>query len=193
MSAQSEEKLILDMMKKYCDIISPEYPDVNEVKEVLTQLSDEQKLDILEQLHLYTITTPLHCAAYRNHPGIITTLLMSLQSEYRLPQLLMDKCSTPLHTASERGNIESVKMILDCLTADQQIQIMSVQDYWGETAIQCAERRGRTYIATVLTEYEKSARKWHKKRQTKEKLSQHQTLDERKINNETSNLQTTGK
>ena len=52
MSAQSEEKLILDMMKKNCDIISPVYPDVNEVKEVLTQLSDEQKLDILEQLHL---------------------------------------------------------------------------------------------------------------------------------------------
>ena len=192
MSTQYEEKLILDTMKKYCDIISPEYPDVNEVKEVLTQLSDEQKLDILEQLHLYTITTPLHCAAYRNHPGIITTLLMSLQSEYRLPQLLMDKCSTPLHTASERGNIESVKVILDCLTADQQVQLMYVQCE-GETAIQCAERRGLTYIATVLTEYEKSARKWHKKRQTKEKLSHHQTVDERKINNETSNLQTTGK
>ena len=193
MSAQSEEKLILYMMKQYSDIVSPVYPDVNEVKEVLTQLSDEQKLDILEQLHLYTITTPLHCAAYRNHPEIITTLLMSLQTENRLPQLLMDKCSTPLHTASERGNIESVKMILDCLTADQQIQLMSVQDYLGYTAIQCAKRRGHTYIATVLTEYEKSAQKWHKKCQTKEKLSHHQTVDGRKINNETSNLQTTGK
>ena len=105
----------------------------------------------------------------------------------------MDKCSTLLHTAANWGHTDSVKMILDCLTSDQQIQIMSVQDYWGETAIQCAERRGRTYIATVLTEYEKSAQKWHKKHQTKEKLSQHQTLDERKINNETSNLQTTGK
>ena len=65
-------------------------------------------------------------------------------------------------------------------------------DYLGYTAIQCAERRGRTYITTVLTEYEKSARKWHKKRQTKEKLSHHQTVDERKINNETSNLKPTG-
>ena len=117
---------------------------------------------------------------------------MSLQSEYRLPQLLMDKCSTPLHTASERGNIESVKVILECLTADQQVQLMSVQDYFGYTAIQIAESKMHTDIATVLTEYEKSAGKWRKKRQTKEKSSQHQTLDERQINNETSNLKTTG-
>ena len=63
----------------------------------------------------------------------------------------------PLHVAASFGHTESVKMILDCLTADQQIQLMSVQDCHGRTAIQCAERRGHTDIVRVLREYQHRA------------------------------------
>ena len=55
------------------------------------------------------------------------------------------------------GHTESVKMILDCLTADQQIQIMSFQGRAGETAIQCAQIRGRTDTLRILREYQQRA------------------------------------
>ena len=45
-------------------------------------------------------------------------------------------------------------MILDSLTADQQIQIMSVQHWGGETAIQWALRyRGLTDTMRIHREY----------------------------------------
>ena len=59
---------------------------------------------------------------------------------------------TPLHAAAYHGHAKSVKMILDCLTAEQQILIMSVQRCRGETAIQLAERGGHTDTVRVLTE-----------------------------------------
>ena len=58
------------------------------------------------------------------------------------------------HRAAYCGHTESVKMLLDCLTADQQIQIMSSQGGEGETAIQCAEIRGHTDTLRILREYQ---------------------------------------
>ena len=63
----------------------------------------------------------------------------------------------PLHVAASFGHTESVKMILDCLTADQQIQLMSVQDCECDTAIQCAESEGCTDTVRILREYQQRA------------------------------------
>ena len=68
-------------------------------------------------------------------------------------------------------------MILECLTADQQIQLMSVQDGGGKTAIQIAERKRRRRIrrrrhtdtVRVLTEYQQRA-EWLQKRQDQSRL-----------------------
>ena len=137
-------------MTLYCDQSSPMYPDMDKLREVLTQLSDEQKLQLLQQRYLGL--RPLYFAAIRDHMEIISKLLTSLQSSaYRL-KLLMVYEHTPLHAAAYHGHTKSVKMILDCLTAEQQILIMSVQRCRGETAIQLAERGGHTDTVRVLTE-----------------------------------------
>ena len=151
----SSTQLLQDMMRQYCRPSSV-YPDIKKkLREVLTQLSDQQKLHILQQD--YT-TRPLHRAARRDDTEIISTLLTSLQSSAdRLKLLMVDDEYTPLHRAALMGHTESVKMILDCLTADQQIQIMSVQDWGDETAIQCAESIRRTDTVRVLREYQHRA------------------------------------
>ena len=145
LSTQSAEQLLQDMMRQYCDNWSSVYPDMKKLREVLTQLSDQQKLHILQQKYS-VLGTPLHYAADRDHTEIISTLLTSLQSSADRLKLLMViiALGTPLHYAAYCGHTESVKMILDCLTADQQIQIMSVQSISGETAIQCAVKGGHT-------------------------------------------------
>ena len=142
-------------MTQYC--VQYVYPDMKKLREVLTQLSDQQKLHILQQEYS-GLHTPLYWAARRDHTEIISTLLTSLQSSaYRLKLLMVDDEYTPLHKAALWGKTESVKMILDCLAADQQIQIMSVQDCDGLTAIQWAETGICTDTERILREYQHRA------------------------------------
>ena len=174
-STQSAEQLLQDMIRPYCELGSSEYPDMKKLREVLTQLSDDQKLHILQQEYL-VCGTPLRFAASRGHTEIINTLLTSLQSSaYRLKLLMVEKLDTPLHTAAFFGHTDSVKMILNCLTADQQIQLISVrngasmtaiqmadvgksvQESEVETAIQKAERGRHTAIVRALREYQQRA------------------------------------
>ena len=177
-STQSAELLLHHMMTQYCNLWSPSvYPDMKKLREVLTQLSDEQKLHILQQDYSYD--SPLDYAALRDHTEIISTLLTSLQSSaYRL-KLLMVRELTPLHAAAFCGHTESVKMILDCLTADQQIQIMSVQSISGMTAIQCAERSRHTDTVRVLREYQHSADGMMRAQQQRRRQEQQRIKDEK--------------
>ena len=83
---------------------------------------------------------------------------LSDQQRFDTLQLFYPDCGyspgwIPLQWAARWGHTEIVKMILDCLTADQQIQLMSAQDYEGETAIQLAERYRNTDTQRVLREY----------------------------------------
>ena len=152
----SSTQLLQDMMRQYCKDRSSVYPDMKKLREVLTQLSDQQKLHILQQK--YSGWIPLRHAAYRDHTEIISTLLTSLQSSaYRLKLLMVYERYTPLHKAAYWGITASVKMILDCLTTDRQIQLMSVTSWEGETAVQYAESEGHTDTVRVLTEYQHRA------------------------------------
>ena len=161
----SSTRLLHDMIRQYCSRRSV-YPDIKKLRVVLTLLSDQQKLYILQQE--YSGWTVLECAAYRGHTEIISTLLISLQfSAGRLKLLMVNDKYTPLHEAARQGHTDSVKCILDCLTADQQIQIMSVQ-WLGMTAIQWAERRGHTDTVRVLREYQHKAE--NKRREEYSKL-----------------------
>ena len=152
MSTQSAEQLLQDMMTQYCKPWLFVYPNMKKLSEVLTLLFDQQKLHILQQ-HYSGVRTPLHTAARWGHTEIIRLLLTSLQSSAHRLKLLMVDEYTPLHTAALIGRRESVKMILECLTADQQIQIMSVQRSGGETAIQWAKINRNTDTVRILTEY----------------------------------------
>ena len=137
------------------------YSGMEKLREVLTHLSDEQKLHILQRKYnrytLFVWWTPLHCAARKGHTEIISTVLTSLQSSAdRLKLLMEDEYYTPLHYAALVGRTESVKVILDCLTADQQMKLMSVQRMGDMIAVQLAER-GHTDAVRMLREYEHRA------------------------------------
>ena len=176
-STQSAEQLLQHMMWQYCE--DGVYPDMNKLREVLTQLSDQQKLHILQQVFSVCMT-PLHRAADRDHTEIISTLLTSLQSSSdRLKLLIVYDEYTPLHSAARCGRTELVKMILDCLTADQQIQIMSVQSISGMTAIQCAERSRHTDTVRVLREYQHSADGMMRAQQQRRRQEQQRIKDEK--------------
>ena len=130
------------------------HPDIKKLRELLSKVTDEQKLDILQRIK-YVGSTALHVAADRDDAEMITTILSSLHSSYRLDPLMKKDFvkRTPLHVAARGGHTEPVRAILNSVTADQQMQLLT-EDRLGETAIEMAS--GET--ANVLSEYKNSAR-----------------------------------
>ena len=144
-----------DMMREY--VRSSKYHrDIEKLRELLSKVTDEQKLNILQQTHGMQCWTALHGAACRDDAEMITTILSSLRSQDRLKLLMMKDImqDTPLHLAASVGHTESVKAILNSLTADQQLQLLTVEDGYGKTAEEMAS--GET--ADVLSEYKNKAR-----------------------------------
>ena len=143
------------MVRKYvrrCDY----HPGTEKLRELLSKVTDEQKLNILQQTKDGS-KTALNVAADRDDAEMITTILSSIQSSYR-PKLLMMRGFrqlAPLHKAASEGHTESVKAILDSLTADQQMQLLIVEEDWCcKTAVEMAS--GET--ADVLSEYKNRAK-----------------------------------
>ena len=132
------------------------HPDMEKLRELLSKVTDALKLNILQQTKgKWTDRTALHKAAGRDDAEMITTILSSLQSSYRLQLLMMKdnmRC-TSLHKAASVDHTESVKAILSSLTADQQIQLLTAEDEDGETAVEMAS--GET--ADVLIRYSMNA------------------------------------
>ena len=58
--------------------------------------------------------------------------------------IVIGDCETPLHWASEEGHTETVTAILDCLTPEQQLKLISTRDNCGGTAIHWASQKGHT-------------------------------------------------
>ena len=130
------------------------HPDVEKLRELLSKVTDEQKLNILKQTR-WTDMTALHKAAGRDDAEMIATILSSIQSSDRLKPLMVrddDNC-TPLHAAAWRGRTESVKAILNSLTADQQMQLLVAECRDYKTAVEMAS--GET--ADVLSDYKNEA------------------------------------
>ena len=146
-----------DMMREY--VRNSEYhPDMEKLRELLSKATDEQKLNILQQTKSrWTDRTALHVAAYRDDAEMITTILSSLQSSDRLRLLMMkdNVKRTPLQRAASEGHTKSVKAIFNSLTADQQMQLLAVEEDWfDETAVEMAYDE----TADVLSEYKNRAR-----------------------------------
>ena len=139
------------MLREYCDY---ELPAIEELRDVLSRLSNQQKIDILQTKYSHDVFTPLYCAGWWGHTEILSTLLTSVESADRMKLLLPQL--PPLLTAAWYGHTESVKVILDCLTADHQLQVMSAQ-WYGGTLIQWAEMWGKTDTAALLREYQYKA------------------------------------
>ena len=131
------------------------HPDEKKLRDLLSQVTYEQKLNILQETKNRWVETALHEAARRGDAEMITTILSSLQSEDRLKLLMLKECRgcTPLQKAAHIGNTKSVKAILNSLTADHQMQLLTAEDEDGETAVESAS--GKT--ADVLIRYSVNA------------------------------------
>ena len=132
------------------------HPDIEKLRELLSKVTEWQKLNILQHTKgKWTDRTALHEAAYRGDAEIMTIILSSLQSSDRLEPLMMGSNGerTPLHAAAWMGHTESVKAILNSLTADQQMQLLAEQEWYGKTAVEMAS--GET--ADVLIRYSMNA------------------------------------
>ena len=105
-----------DMMREYVRR-SESQPDMEKLRELLSRVTDGQKLNILQQTKNRWDMTALHAAALGRHT-------------------------------------ESVKVILNSLTADQQMQLLTVEDVVGKTAVDMAS--GET--ADVLSKYKNRPR-----------------------------------
>ena len=128
------------------------HPDIKKLRELLSKVTDEKKLNILKQTtSRLTGGTALHAAADRGDAEMIATILSSLQSSYRLKLLMMrdDDNNTPLHAAAQGGHTESVRAILTSMTADQQIELLAAERWDCKAAVDMAS--GET--AYVLSEY----------------------------------------
>ena len=137
------------MMREY--VRTSEYhADMEKLRELLSKLTDEQKLNILQQTKSEVAgMTALHKAAQRGHAEVLNTVLFTLQSSDRL-KVFLDKDymkRTPLHEAASGGHTESMKAILDSLAADEQIQLMTEQEWYSKTAVEMAS--GETLDALI--------------------------------------------
>ena len=132
------------------------HPDIETLRELLSKVTDEQKLNILQQTKSDLGRTALHEAVYRTDAAMLTTVLPSLQSSERLKLFMMkdgNDC-TILHAAVSIGHTYSVKAILNSLTTDQQMQLLTVEGgRYGATAVEIAS--GET--ADVLIRYSMNA------------------------------------
>ena len=132
------------------------HPEKEKLRDLLSEVTDEQKLNILQRTKSREDDSALHVAAWRDDAEMIKIILSSLQSSDRLKLLMMrDHVKhIPLHSAASVDHTESVKAILNTLTADQLMQLLAEEDGDGETAEEIAS--GET--ADVLSEYKNRAK-----------------------------------
>lgn len=144
----AEPSSLQEIIEDYC---SANIPKIDELKAALTQASEEQIFNILHKQRRMVYISPLHAAAYFNHPEITTVLLTSVRSAVRLKLLLMRPSYTPLTSAVQWGRIEPAKAILNCLTPEQRLELVTLQ--WdGKTLVKVAEDKKRQDIVEMLRE-----------------------------------------
>ena len=120
------------------------------VKNLLCKVSDDQRYELLSSIrHSVSGDAVLTRAATRGHAELCVTLLSSLSPADRLKLILVNKY-TALHWATYSGRTETVSGILNCLTADQQLQLLFTQNSDGNTALHYAARRGHTETVKIL-------------------------------------------
>ena len=136
--------------------------DIQPLENLLNKHSEEVKMKVIKQedewckpidkthrLCVLSMCKPLRCAVTRSHTDIITVILMSLEPVNRL-QLLTIREFTPLHQAAFYGNIKVVRCILNCLSAEQQLTLITTQDEEYITAVHRALQGGSSDTTRVL-------------------------------------------
>ena len=123
--------------------------NIERVKNLLSDLSDEQKYDLISSIKRGDGVTVLKEAARGGHTVLCYTLLSSLPQADRLKLTLAD-ISTALHSAAWRDHTKTISFILVCLTAEQQLQLLFTQNSDGNTALHYAALKGSTDTMKAL-------------------------------------------
>ena len=145
-STNTAEDELRERLTKFC---KGSFPDTENVKNLLTKVSESLRCELLSSITDSVSHTVLTRAAYRGHTELCVTLLSSLPPADRLKLILIDK-PIALHWAAYRGYIETVSGIMDCLTADQQPQLLFTQDIKGVTALHWAASKGHTEAVKTM-------------------------------------------
>lgn len=150
MSASSDQ---LDDMFKHYTYYPFQYPDVNDMTQLLSDVTDDERMRIL-RTH-----DPLNTAAAFNHTEFTVPILSSLPQHQRLDALLLD-IDTLLHWAAGSGKVDMVETILTHLTPRQQQQIMNAKNRQGFRPADYAVSRGHQVTATLLQNYQHRAEEY---------------------------------
>ena len=137
-----------EILIEYCIHIR-NISDTASVKSLLTKVSENLRYELLASITDSDGDSVLTLAAGRGHRELCVTLLSSLPPADRLQLILVNKF-TALHTAAAQGYTDTISGILNCLTADQHLQLLFTQDRDGGTAFHDAAQKGHTETVKTL-------------------------------------------
>ena len=100
--------------------------------------------------------TPLQVAINFANIDSVKAILVWLRSNEQI--LLLNTKGRPRQitaflTAVSTGHVELTKTILDCLTPEKKVELITTRDRSGRTATEEAERRGHSHVVTLLNTY----------------------------------------
>ena len=138
-----------EILTEYCNHYR-DISDIEIVENLLTKVSEDLRYELLSSItHSVRGDTVLSNAALIGHTELCVTLLSALPPADRLKLILVNKC-TALHAAACYGLTEIISGILNCLTADQPLQLIFTQDSDGDTALHYAAREGHSETVKFL-------------------------------------------
>ena len=100
--------------------------------------------------------TPLQIAISFANIDSVKAILVWLRCDEQILLLNTKEISrqiTAFLTAVRTGHVELTKTILDCLTPEKKVDLITTRDRSGRTAIEEAERRGHSHVVTLLNTY----------------------------------------
>ena len=124
--AENSEAQLHQLMYRY--ITSSLVPNTSQLKQLLSQVSNKQRMSILSKEYT-NYWMPLHKAAFKDDTDIIEAILSSLQNTDRIKLASISvRGVTPLQLAINFANIDSVKAILVWLRSNEQILLLNTKE-----------------------------------------------------------------
>ena len=146
MSSNQTAEELSKILNDYYNSMGHIYPDIERLKNLLSQVSDAQRCELLSSIRGDEVLIE---AAQLGKTELCVTLLSSLPQADRLKFIPVDELR-PFHFAALWRYTETISGILNCLTAEQQLQLLCAQDSDGNTALHDAAWRGHTETVKTL-------------------------------------------
>ena len=144
-SIQTAEELS-KILNDYYNSMGHIYPDIERLKNLLSEVSDAQRYELLSSIRG---DIALIEAAPLGKTELCVTLLSVLPQADKLKLIPFDELRA-FHFAALWRYTETISGILNCLTAEQQLQLLFTQDSDGDTALHDAARMGHTETVKTL-------------------------------------------